>query len=76
MPRYFSAYLRHACRNAIGDIACFFAPRSRSTLSSIAAVAVPPGPIGASMPIIEWLRTTTSFRILLRAVPRWMWPFA
>jgi hypothetical protein len=77
MATNFSAYSRHALRKATGDICFFFGPRLRSTCSSMGRPwQSQPGTKGASCPAMLRLRTTRSFRILLRAVPRWIWPFA
>jgi hypothetical protein len=77
MPTHFSAYFRQARRMSAGDISRFFGPSSRSTLSSIGRPwQSHPGTYGASKPAMLFDRTTRSFRILLRAVPMWIRPFA
>src|SRR5215813_13431522 len=55
----------------------FFGPSSRSTRNSIGRPWQSyPTTYGASNPAIDFDLTTTSFRILFSAVPRWMLPFA
>src|SRR5262245_19661469 len=72
-----SAYARHARQKSATDMSRFFGPSSRSTRSSIGSPRQSyPGIYGASKPAIDRDFTTMSFKILLRAVPRWMLPFA
>ena len=77
MSSHFSAYFRQRRRNSTADISFFFEPRSLSTFSSMGRPwQSQPGTYGASYPNMVRLRTTMSFRTLLRTVPRWMSPLA
>ncbi len=72
-----SAYSRQAWRISTASMSFFFEPSFLSTFCSIGqAVAVPAGHVGRVEAHHARLRTTTSFRILFSAVPRWMCPLA